>query len=121
MMKKKQIKVVYAKRGLASFFGDYIELNYHLKNNKKLRDYIVKHELNHSKSFDLGHEFKSINFKIMPSLIYFVLKHPSTWIDFLPIYIRNKTFIYDINLTILYCMSSVLLIILIYIISKIFL
>lgn len=101
MYKKKQIPVRYSKLGLANFFGDYIEINRNLKDNKKLRDYIIHHELGHKKEFDIAHEFK-IDWKIMPLLFLFIIKNPSTWIDFIPIQFRNRQIIYDTNLLIIY-------------------
>lgn len=95
------MKVLYCSKGLANFFGNYIEINKKLKYNKPLRDYIVKHELGHSDKFDLMHEFK-FDWKIIPSLLFFVLTTPSTWFDFLPVQIRNKQIVYDLNLLILY-------------------
>ena len=109
-MMKKQKKVIYIDRGLANSYTDHIEINKSLKNDKKLRDYIVKHELGHIDSFDLMHEFKSIDWKIMPSLLRFVLKNKSTWIDFLPIQRKEKEWIYDFNLIILYFSSIILLV-----------
>lgn len=112
LMENEKIKIKYTDYGLANFFGDYIEINKAFKHNKKLRDYVVKHELGHSKKFDLLHEFK-IDFRIMPSLIGFIIKHPSTWIDFIPIQIRKKKIIYDLNLIILYSFIILLTILLI--------
>ena len=114
-MKKKQIKVIYKNTGLANFFSDHIELNNKLKYNKRLRDYIIKHELGHKEEFDLLHEFK-IDWKVMPYVLWFVLTTPSTWIDFSPVQYRDKQIIYDLNLSILYC----LIIILLFIILKLF-
>lgn len=99
--KRKQIKVFYCSKGLANFYGDYIEINKKLKYNKKVRDYIIKHELGHSKEFDLGHEFQ-IDWKIMPSLLFFFFTTPSTWIDLLPIQFKDGQIIYDINLVFMY-------------------
>lgn len=115
-MKKKQTKVIYTNKGLASYFGDRIEINKNLKYNKPLRDYIVKHELGHSMKFDLGYEVSDglkliFNRKIAVMLIKFMMKNPSAWVDFLPIQIRNKKLIYDLNLLLLYI--SVIVIILI--------
>lgn len=114
MGKKKnlQLQVRYSNKGIANFFGDYIEIHKDLKYNKKLRDYIIKHELGHKKEFDLWHEFK-IDWKVMPSLLKFILVHPSTWIDFLPIQIKGKRIIYDTNLCILYLFIIALLFLLI--------
>lgn len=102
MVKKQfQPKVFYCTKGFANFYDDHIEINYNLRKNKRLRDYVMKHELGHKKEFDILHEFK-IDWKIVPALIYFVITNPSTWRDFSPIQIRNKKIIYDINLIILY-------------------
>ena len=109
-MKKKQLKVIYKEYGLGNHFNDHIEINKKLKYNKPLRDYIVKHELTHSNKFDLKHEFQ-LDWKIIPLLILFVIKNKSTWVDFLPIQIRNKKIVYDLNLIILYIFLIVLLII----------
>lgn len=106
---KKQ-KVIYVDSGLANFYPDRIEINKSLKSDKKLRDYIVKHELGHKESFDLMHEFKSIDFKIMPRLFKFIIKTPSTWIDFWPVQRKNNSWIYDLNLLILYTFSIFLLV-----------
>jgi predicted SprT family Zn-dependent metalloprotease len=97
------MKIRYVTYGLANRFEDYIELNKHLKSKKYkvLRKYIINHELTHKTSFDLMHEF-DIDFKIIPKLIYFVLKNPSTWIDILPVYRKNKYWIIDSNMCLLY-------------------
>jgi len=99
-MKKKQIK--YCRLGLANVYSTHIEINENLKHNKKLRDYIIKHELEHKlNSFDLWHEFR-INWKLMPSLFWFILTNPSTLIDFSPVQVKDKQIVYDTNLILLY-------------------
>jgi hypothetical protein len=115
-MKKKQIKVKYTKLGLANFYGghgNYIEINEKLKYNKKLRDLIVKHELGHKKDFDLHYEIKEaislvLKPKVVFSLLWLCLTTPSSWIDILPIQIRNKKIVYDLNLLILYLFIGLL-------------
>jgi hypothetical protein len=110
--KNNRVKVIYSKRGIANFYGDYIEINENLRKHKKLRDYIVKHELGHSEKFDLWHEFKSMDLKMMPSLISFIIKNPSTWNDIFPIQYNQGHIIYDVNLLILYltkfCLIAIL-------------
>lgn len=106
-METPKIKVKYCDKGLANFYGTHIEINRKLKDNKILRDYIVKHELGHKSSFDLDHEIKDgikllINYRFAFKLIYFYLKNPSTWIDLLPIQIKDRSIVYDLNLIILY-------------------
>lgn len=110
--KNNQTKVLYSNKGVANNFGNYIEINKALKNNKTLRDYVVKHELGHKEEFDLIHEFK-FDYKIMPFLLMFVIQHPSTWYDILPIQKRGKNIFYDLNLLILYGLIIISIIILI--------
>lgn len=103
----KQLKIVYSDSGLANFYGDHIEINKKLKYDKFLRDYVVKHELKHTKEFDLGYElfdgFKLLNKpKILLKLLHFYITTPSTWSDLFPIQFKNKQIIYDLNLIILY-------------------
>ena len=106
---KKQIK--YCKWGLANSYETHIEINEKLRYNKPLRDIIVKHELGHKDSFDISHEFDiSIWKKIIP-LSIFIIKNPKTWIDFLPIQIKNKQLTLDINMIILYILIIIILLI----------
>lgn len=115
---QKQIQVRYSNRGLANFYENHIEINENLKNDKVLRDYIVKHELGHIHTFDIAHEFKdglylAKNPKIMKKIILFYLKNPSTWKDLSPIWLSNKKIIYDLNLCFLYGLIGIALFILI--------
>lgn len=114
-MKKKQKKIIYCQFGLANSYFDRIELNYKLKDKERLRDYLIKHEQGHIDSFDLPHEF-NIDWKMMPSLLWFVFTTPSSWVDFLPVQIKNKRLIYDLNMLILY--SIIIIIIAGYFVSK---
>lgn len=114
-MKKTQKKVKYTTLGLANSYKDFIEINYNLKFNKHLRDYIVKHELGHSEGYDILHEFKSINLKIFPSLLWFIIIHPKTWIDFSPIQIKKSYWVIDYNLITLYALSIILCIIILFV------
>jgi len=118
MMKKKQIKVIYTKSGLANNFGTHIELNEKLKHNKFLRDFIIKHELGHKTGFDLDYEIKDalsliLKPKVAFSLLYLYITTPSAYIDLLPIQIRKKQIVYDLNLTILYFFIGLLIFLLI--------
>lgn len=115
MNKKKQIKVIYSKWGLANNFGTWIEINQKLADEKykPLRDIIIRHELDHKTSFDLKHEFK-IPWRTMPSLIWFFITTPSTWIDLLPVQIRKvegeRAVIWDINLMIMYVFAIIFIV-----------
>ena len=54
------MEIKYVDYGIANRYTDYIELNKRLKDNPKLHNYILRHELDHKNSFDLLHEF-SVN------------------------------------------------------------
>jgi len=118
---KHQIKIEYTEKGFANYFPEdnHIEINKKLKSKKKLMDYVLKHELGHKKEFDLSHDLK-IPWKIIFSLILFVLKNPSTWRDFSPIQIRKNKIIYDVNMIILWTFSIILITILLKILIKVF-
>lgn len=104
------MRVIYSDWGLANYYKDYIEINRDLKYNKKLRDYVIKHELGHKQGFDLLHEF---DFKKELFLLFpFIIKHPKTWIDFSPIQLRNNKIIYDLNILMLYGVSIILIVLL---------
>jgi len=110
-MKKKQIKVIYKKYGLANCFpkDNVIEINKKLKYNKPLRDYIIKHELGHKLEFDLIYEFSDgISLLRKPhlalSLLGLCFTTPTIWVDFLPIQIKGRKIVYDLNLSLLYLM-----------------
>jgi hypothetical protein len=110
-MKKKLKRLRYVRWGLANSFEDKIELNLHLKKYPLLKKAILKHERGHLETSDLTHEFDPSIWRLSPYLILFIIFHPSTWIDFLPVQYRNKTVIIDKNLCSLYVIILILLII----------
>lgn len=105
-MMKKEIK--YTKWGLANSYSDHIELNEAFKKHPKLHDYVLRHEEGHKEEFDLLHEF-DWTLKDNLKMLWFCLKHPRTWVDFLPIRIIKRKIVYDLNLMIIYGIISVLL------------
>jgi len=111
-------KVIYTNSGLANVFDDgHIEINKKLLKYPKLHNYILKHELGHKKEFDLSHEFK-FGWEIIPLFFIFIFT-PSMWVDLLPVQRKGKYIVYDLNMIILYSISSILIIILIFILIKI--
>lgn len=108
------MKVIYCKYGLANHYSDHIELNYHLKNNPKLKKIILEHELRHSDKFDLKHEIDPLlGLKILP----FFLLHPSCWIDLFPIQYRRGHWIFDLNISLLWIIIIILILVKIWLIS----
>lgn len=98
--------IKYVKYGIANSYPKHIEINEQLKGKKyaHLRRYIIKHERRHtSNSFDLHNEFD--NDKRLIPLTFFILSHPTTWIDFIPIQFRKKQIVIDFNLICLYIIA----------------
>lgn len=106
---KKKLK--YCSWGIANSYDNFIEINIALKDNKYLRDYIVKHEIGHDNHYDLIHEFKDINLKMFFPMMWFIITHPKTWVDFSPIQYKYNTWVFDANLTTLYSFTIILLVI----------
>jgi hypothetical protein len=101
------MNIRYSPWGLANNYGDYVELNENLIKYPRLHDYVLKHELSHSKKFDLQKEFK-MNAKYVIVLFLFCLKYPKTLRDLLPIQRKDNKWVYDLNLLILYIISAFL-------------
>jgi hypothetical protein len=102
------VKIIYTKYALANRFDDCIELNKNLKKVPDLHNAILEHELGHKEdnSFrkDFLHDLTPIKKLSQKDLTFFILKHPSTLIQFLPFYwsFRRKQIIYDLNMIIIY-------------------
>lgn len=81
------MNVVYVKHGLASTYGDRIEINELLKACPRLHDKILLHEIKHvrkEKHVDSDEPFDK-------ELFWFILKHPSTWSHFAPFTITTTS------------------------------
>lgn len=102
------VEIVYTKWNLANRFDDCIELNEALKKYPKLHRAVLDHELQHKKGNtfkqDLLHDLSPLNKLSQKDLIVFMIKHPKTLSQFLPIYYnhRRKQIVYDINMLIVY-------------------
>lgn len=98
------MEVKYVKSGLANNFGTHIELHEKLKEWPELHDSLLRHELAHTNNkgftmqdllLDIREDNESIHYA---KVIVFMAKHPSSLTQLLPIYIKEKKLIYDINL-----------------------
>jgi hypothetical protein len=122
-----ELQIKEVNYGVSNYYGTYIEINKDLKNYPRLYEYVLSHEKGHKDSEDLLHEFNFIkplkkidtnkspnnplyNLWMLLGLLWFCIIHPSTWIDLSPIQYRNKEFIFDNNLAILYVIIFVLII-----------
>ncbi len=94
------MRIDYVKYGLGNRYKDRIELNENLKKYKGLHDSILKHELKHTdklftkKDFLLDFSSNGVN---SLDLILFMIKHPKSLSQVLPIQIKKGVMFYDIN------------------------
>lgn len=106
-------KIIHVDYGVANNFGSHIEINKDLLKDKKLYDYVLKHEFGHHQEDydikDLKNDFK-IRPKMILKLMWFVLIRPKTWIEFSPIYKRDGKIIFDKGMLISYCILISLII-----------
>lgn len=99
------LPIEYVEDGIANNYGDHIELNEHLKEFPELHQAILFHEQSHTQKIfskeDLVLDLSpsKINYK---QLIFFMIRYPRTFKQFLPFYKKGNTFFYDINLMIVW-------------------
>lgn len=93
------IKIKEIDYGIACRIGNIIYVNKNLKENKELYESIIKHERSHSNSFNMT----DITLDLVNSHLHglkwqyymFLLTHPSTWSEFLPIGYYDKKFVFN--------------------------
>ena len=83
----KDVEVVYVKHGVASRYGNLIEMNVNLVGYPELHDDILKHELDHSKGGIKG-DFMP-NYSI-PQYLSFLSNNPSALTQFIPVGRNSK-------------------------------
>lgn len=88
------ISVEYIKYGIACRIGNKIYLNERLKSIPELHRAILSHEIRHTSGFTLTDLMMDINNKYLKRVkreyYKFILRNPSSWIEFLPICRYNK-------------------------------
>ena len=93
------LKYVELSHGIASRCGDTIYYHKELPKYKKLYKQIIKHEKAHTNDFewqDIMIDFRGKYLKGHKLEYYkFILTHPSSWTEFLPINRLNNQFTYN--------------------------
>ncbi len=110
MKKHEQLKIIKRGWGIADRFPDgTIEINKHLDDYPDIKKSIIQHEARHSNEEgftkkDLMHDLSTIDQFSQWSMAKFIVRHPLSMIQFLPIYyhFRRKEWVMDINLIIIY-------------------
>lgn len=97
-------KVVDYPYGISCRIGDTIYIHKHIKNEPNLYFSLIEHEIHHTsgfKLFDLVYDLKIEN---IPKKEYwkFVLSHPSSWTEFLPVWRYHKTWVVNVSITLTY-------------------
>ncbi len=105
-----QLKIVYRDYGIADRFPDnVIELNKHLKKWPSLHKALIEHEARHTnrKGFtkeDLLHDLSTPNQLSTWKMMKFIVRHPFSLVQFVPIYwTKKRGLIIDYNLIIIWC------------------
>ena len=100
------MEVVYTDWGIANRFEDSIEMNRNLKKYPKLHRKILAHELKHTDTFfsvqDLKNDLSSNDLNHL-DMIKFMIRHPKSFSQLLPIYYTKKHgIVYDVNLSLMW-------------------
>lgn len=110
-----QLKIVYRDYGIADRFPDnVIELNKHLKNWPSLHKALIDHEARHTnrKGFnkkDLVHDLSTPNQLSTWEMMKFIIRHPFSLVQFVPIYwTKKRGLIIDYNLIIIWSVVSLI-------------
>ncbi len=103
------MRIKYVKWGLANNFGDVIEINENLRHYPKLLQPILHHELSHTNEVftmkDLMLDVTATHNLNQRKLMKFMIKHPKSLTQLLPIYFsRTRGLVYDINSILSYVM-----------------
>lgn len=101
------MKIVEVNHSVANRFKGYIEINKNLKKYPKLFEPIVSHELMHTDEAFTWKDFKLDFFSNSKvdnwELMKFMLKHPRSFSQLLPVLYSKKTgVVIDVNLLVMY-------------------
>lgn len=101
------MEIIEVNHSIANRFENHIEINKYLKEYPELYGPILKHELEHTdRTFSLKDFSQDVSTKDISKLklLSFMFKHPLSFLQFSPLYYskKNRTFVYDINMIIIY-------------------
>lgn len=108
-MKQEPLKIIYRNYGIADAFPDgVVELNKHLKKYPNLERSLIQHEARHTRQsgmtkHDLIHDLTTMNQIHTWNMMKFMVRHPFSLVQFVPIYYTKKRgWIKDNNLILVY-------------------
>ena len=104
-----QLKIVYRNYGIADRFPNgIIELNKHLKKYPNLHKSLIQHEARHSNNErfnrkDLVHDIGTPNQINTWKMMKFMVRHPFSFMQFVPVYwTKKRGIIIDYNLILIW-------------------
>ena len=113
---KQQINIVYRNWGISDRFNDgTVEINKNLDKYPRLKKSILAHEINHTeeKGFnrkDFLHDISSPDKVDMFEMMKFMVKHPRSWLQFLPFYFhKQRGLVLDANMIIAYVVIGIII------------
>ncbi len=113
-------KIIETDYGIASRIDDIIYVNKRLSEDLVLYSALINHELGHSSKNtfgDLLHDMKDDNLDGLHGRYYkFILKNPSSWIEFSPITFFNNKIQVNFNLLLFYMIFILMGVILLWLI-----
>ena len=105
-------KLNYINSGIGCRIGDKIYLNKRLKSYPELHAAILKHENEHSSGFVLNDLILDIDNKhlkdVKKDYYFFILKNPSSWIEFLPVWKYDGRIVWNPIIILTYIFSLLL-------------
>ena len=114
------MEINYISYGIGSRIGNKIYLNKNLKENQVLHDAILKHELAHSEGYtiqDIKMDIRNTHLKGLKAQYYsFILKHPLTLIQFMPVWFWHKKTSIDLTMLIAWAIFVLFIVLLIWLI-----
>ena len=97
--------------GIASRFGKDIVMNKHLAKYKSFCLDVLDHEIRHSEKLSKKDMLMDTTEGSILTNLEFCFRHPSGFVQFLPIGIYNKKIFFDLNLIGVYLIAAIMLII----------
>lgn len=112
-----KLKIIYRSYGIADRFPDgTIELNKHLNEWPKLKSSILQHEIKHTNNEkfnrkDLMHDLTVIDQFNQMDLIKFMMRHPLSLVQLLPLYYtKRRGWIFDQVAALLWGIGAIVII-----------
>jgi len=104
--KLNEIIVIMTSFGVACRINNVIYVNEKLRNYPKLMKAILTHEFNHTNGFswkDIRLDIRNSELRGLKLQYYkFILRNPSSWIEFLPVWKYEGKIVYNLSLLLIY-------------------